>query len=297
MNNKWNHIHLLPIITIIIGLVATLLSSIIAEKFMEFFGLLLTVVFASLFVGIFLGFLFGIPKLNKKFNPSVDYEQKRKYMPNTNLEDISDWLTKIIVGVSLTHATKVPNYLENIAHSILSKNKCTFNCDYAQPIIIALIIFFLISGFIIGYFYTRLYLPNLLSIMEENEQQNEKIKIWEEGYIKTFKPSKVDIIEETEVPKSKLASLSVPETNILKMIFSDNNNYTVQRELDTSETAAISVLITKGFIVVAQGGTSGYSGYSGYSGTSGHFGSSGYSSYFGTTLRIVDKVLLNELKS
>lgn len=290
MKNKWNKIHLIPIIILIIGISSTLLASIIAEDYWKFFGLLLTIVLASLLVGIFLGFLFGIPRLNKQYNPSTDYAKMHKYKPNTNLEDISDWLTKIIVGVSLTQASKIPNYLENLAQSILTKNKCVFICDYAQAIIIALIILFSISGFIIGYFYTRVYLPNLFSIMEENERQDAVIKIIENGYDAKSKSSTDNENFRTDNLKSKLSSLSVEEQNVINLISNAGNKYLVNENLSVSQSAAIQVLLIKRIIEIVSGRTSGYSGSSGYSGTS------GYSTYLGFTLRIIDNDILNELK-
>jgi hypothetical protein len=55
--------------------------------------------FAASAVGGMIGFLFGVPK-----GPSDSNDQQRSgfyYRPNTNLEQVSDWLTKIIVGVGL----------------------------------------------------------------------------------------------------------------------------------------------------------------------------------------------------
>src|SRR4051812_34381069 len=49
---------------------------------------------ASLASGVGIGFLFGIPKSRQRI---PDQSGRPLYDPNTNLEDISDWLTKIIV--------------------------------------------------------------------------------------------------------------------------------------------------------------------------------------------------------
>ena len=73
-------------------------------------GLLLAA--ASLSVGGLAGFLFGVPRsLQTPVLPPVGGDgrsQKQadeiaaRYATNTNLEQISDWLTKILVGVGLT---------------------------------------------------------------------------------------------------------------------------------------------------------------------------------------------------
>jgi hypothetical protein len=248
------------------------MASNIASNSKEFFGLLLPVIFAALFVGIFLGFLFGIPKLNKHYFPSEHSDRRHKYKANTNLEYISDWLSIIIVGIILTQASSFPGYLESIAASILANNDCNFNCDYARTIIISEIIFFTISGFITGYFYTRLYIPDLFSIISENEQQNAEIKIWKEAYSKASGAE----IQDSENKKSKtnLSSLTEDEQEIIKAIFLENNNYVVRQPLSYKEHAAVNVLLEKGIVKEIEGG----------------------SFRTGATLIIIDKNILEELK-
>lgn len=258
-------IHLLPFGIIALGITTCFICSTISKNYWDFLGLLIIISFASLLSGTFLGFLFGIPKLNKNYNPSEDYEKTNKYNPNTNLEDISDWLTKIIIGVTLTQLIKIPSYLESIANYVLMKSNCDFNCNFARPIIISDIIFFVIAGFIIGYFYTRLYLPNLFSIMEDNKMKDAEISIWREG-------TKKESNRNTEI-NSKLSLLTEDEIMILKMIKSQNNKYTERKMLKFNEYAAVNVLLSKGIIKVTQGDTF----------------------RMGSTLSIVDKDILNEL--
>ena len=44
------------------------------------------------------------------------------------------------------------------------------------------IIYFLIVGFLIGYLYTRLFLPNLLSLMEDKDAKKLEAEMWEASY-------------------------------------------------------------------------------------------------------------------
>lgn len=53
---------------------------------------------AAFFLGSIGGFLFGIPKSQ----PSTE-----KYNDNTNLEEVSDWLTKLIIGIGLIEMEKI----------------------------------------------------------------------------------------------------------------------------------------------------------------------------------------------
>ena len=78
------------------GYCATLGSSAVLSAL----GVGLGVAAAATAVGAFLGFLFGIPRtLQGNTTPGPD--EIADYRPNTNLEQISDWLTKILVGVGL----------------------------------------------------------------------------------------------------------------------------------------------------------------------------------------------------
>ncbi len=69
---------------------------------------------SSFVVGILLGFIFGIPKSSifnqndsPPFSPNSNQSDNSiensslRYQPSTNLEQISDWLTKIIIGIGL----------------------------------------------------------------------------------------------------------------------------------------------------------------------------------------------------
>src|SRR5215831_2761083 len=57
-------------------------------------------------LGALLGFVFGIPRtlqhdIAPSPNPGIAEQDQIAYQINTNLEQISDWLTKIIIGVGL----------------------------------------------------------------------------------------------------------------------------------------------------------------------------------------------------
>src|SRR5579864_3778310 len=56
----------------------------------------------AFFIGALLGFLFGIPRTlqGEAANKETESDNKNNisYKVNTNLEQISDWLTKVLVG-------------------------------------------------------------------------------------------------------------------------------------------------------------------------------------------------------
>jgi len=90
-----------------------------------------------------IGFLFGVPR-----TAATDTRS------NTNLEQISDWLTKVLVGVGLTQLQKIPTKLALLAGYIAK--------DYGQsgsPVFaLSMILYFSALGFLTGYLLTRLAL-------------------------------------------------------------------------------------------------------------------------------------------
>lgn len=102
---------------------------------------------ASLFLGVLVGFIFGIPKTSKPnsdSSPPLKAETNVAYNLNTNLEDISDWLTKMLIGVGLVQLTAIPGYISRIAaywESSIGKN-------FPSAYIAALIVFFSSVGFL-----------------------------------------------------------------------------------------------------------------------------------------------------
>ncbi|ULB34516.1 hypothetical protein [Proteiniphilum propionicum] len=241
---KMKHaIHLLPLSLIVTGIITCFLSATISLTYWDFLGLIIIVALASLITGAVLGFIFGIPRLNRDYNPGENYGRDTKYNPNTNLEDVSDWLTKIILGVTLTQLGKIPGYLQSIADYILVNADCeNLNCDFARPIMIAVLIYFFVAGFISGYFYTRLYLPSLFSIMEDNRLQKAEIAIWREG-------ANNEISQKSETDaRLKIELLSKDEILILKKIKGEGNRFNTHQRMNIRERAALNVLLAKGIV-------------------------------------------------
>ncbi|KGO91951.1 hypothetical protein [Flavobacterium subsaxonicum] len=120
---------------------------------------------ASFISGAFLGFLFGIPRTDAAVPPTATGSNPNGniYKPNTNLEQISDWLTKILVGVGLTQIEAISAWFRAlIKHFESSMGNNT-------PIIGSIIIYFAICGFILGFLWSRLYMAG--AILEAEMEQ------------------------------------------------------------------------------------------------------------------------------
>lgn len=122
---------------------------------------------ACLLSGTALGFLFGIPKIlqNSQATDANATAPTYQQQVNTNLTEISDWLTKIIVGLGLVSLTKIPPYVSGIArilaNGLTESGKPPSNMAFAFAY--GTIIGYTILGFLIGYIATRLYLAGAFS--------------------------------------------------------------------------------------------------------------------------------------
>ena len=109
--------------------------------------------FACLAVGFVLGFLFGIPKVVQRESARTTGDGYHQRV-NTNLEEISDWVTKIIVGLSIYQLDKVPERIDVLAVLFASSVHCD---EKMRGVFGAAIVFFFVCGFLLGYLVTRLY--------------------------------------------------------------------------------------------------------------------------------------------
>jgi len=101
------------------------------------------------------GFLFGIPKTLQQPEPPKDGPQgaaaRHGWQANTNLEQVSDWLTKIMIGVGLTELGRLPDTLQDISVYIASSLG-----PAASPMVVsAMLITFSIVGFVVASLLTK----------------------------------------------------------------------------------------------------------------------------------------------
>lgn len=84
---------------------------------------------------------------------------------NTNLEQISDWLTKIIVGVSLVNSEKI-----GVAVMEASKEMAhAFDGEPMHSLALAILTYFGVIGLLGGYLLTRLYLQRAFEEIGSSE--------------------------------------------------------------------------------------------------------------------------------
>ena len=176
------------------GILASVLYGAWAPDFVRivsFVGVCCMVAGATLGVGALLGFLFGIPRLlvnnqgeagndenGQLATANTTHPLSRHYSPNTNLEQISDWLTKILVGVGLTQLVNAQEFLGQLATTAAQGMG-----EPATPVFaISLILYYVLCGFLFSYIWTRLKLAGALlkadlSVFTERIQQSEERSI------------------------------------------------------------------------------------------------------------------------
>ena len=110
---------------------------------------------ACMLMGVLSGFLFGIPK----------------ELETSQLEQIADWITKIIVGVGLTQLSKIPHKLRVWAEIISSQAGTGTAAAPSTSFIIALILYFITVGFLAGYLLTTLFLGGSKTVETPKVQQ------------------------------------------------------------------------------------------------------------------------------
>jgi len=134
---------------------------------------------AFISIGALLGFIFGIPRVPKTAPPTPQprattgassgsasapmlVPDERRLAPNTNLEDISDWLTKILVGAGLAQLAVLPGQLRRLADFFHASMPLTSEAA------LMIILNFFVLGFMGSYLLTRLFLTEAFQTAEES---------------------------------------------------------------------------------------------------------------------------------
>lgn len=121
----------------------------------------LLVAAGALGVGSMVGFLFGMPRAP---NASADddlsgSEGPVRYRPSNNLEQVSDWLTKLLIGVGLVEVKQLGGVLNRIGVAVDQSLSGAVNGTNVITQIV--IVIFVLLGFICSFLWTRIYYARL----------------------------------------------------------------------------------------------------------------------------------------
>jgi len=157
--------------------------------FARIFGSGLMIAVAAMTVGICLGFLFGIPRsLQGVQAPPAAGAAAAGSTPatigvNTNLEQISDWLTKIIIGLGLINLDKLPAKID----TLLVRLAPSLAND--KGFVLAVVTGYGICGFMLGYLLTRLYLTRAFALADRASSEEIGLRVERTGEQKALDPT------------------------------------------------------------------------------------------------------------
>ena len=210
----------------------------------------------SLLTGALFGFLFGIPRSQPGVIPQLtgaaksppnaataagnptstvasdgiaDLPSTRRpaFEVNTNLEQISDWLTKIIVGLGLINLEKFPAYLRNLASYFAGS---LGNVEAHDSVVLALIILYFVSGFLLGYLLTRLFLTGAFTRAQESPTSRLKRALQSAGPSSTSTGSQdVSAAQIAAIRRIDQVASQVPQDQLEKQVRSLASEYDVTR--------------------------------------------------------------------
>ncbi len=156
--------------------------------FLNILGVVTILAFASIAAGGVIGFLFGIPHTtssnstngsnssDNSGNPTNSESSnntnndKSNFKPSTNLEQIADWLTKIIVGVGLVEIHKIIDRFNQLCISLGNVLKSNNPSEQNGSLVVgSIIVLFSILGFLLVYLWTYLYLIKIQESLSKKD--------------------------------------------------------------------------------------------------------------------------------
>lgn len=149
----------IPVLGILgIGIILVYVQQVPRGMEWRVFGTAMAIAGAASLAGGIAGFLFGIPRTIQGTAAPTDDTQ---YQGNTNLEQVSDWLTKIIVGVGLVQLGRALPGLARLGTNL----KAPLGGQASSSAFgLGLILSYLALGFLFLYLWARERLPRELQL-------------------------------------------------------------------------------------------------------------------------------------
>ena len=126
--------------------------------------------FAAQGLGCLMGFIFAIPRAARDGQPdakSFGDQRRSRFVANTNMEQISDWLTKLLVGAGLVELKSIPRALDNAARYIAAGLGGKPG-EFVQAAA-AILVFFPVWGFLGAYLITRMFFERAFNEADNNQ--------------------------------------------------------------------------------------------------------------------------------
>jgi hypothetical protein len=219
---------------------------------------------ACLAVGAVIGLLFGIPRMRQKNNtPKQEPKDAEvKYQPeiNNNLIEVSDWLTKIIVGVGLIELKSIPSTLKQASRPL----EICLGSQCSLSVAVGIIVYFSAAGFLVGYINARTFIAVLFRRSDDELLEDKVTALETRVELTATKQQAQEVTSElklqgmqTMVETSTAAApadsaageTTPPDTGLLRMARDyeaiNDNSYRVRvAKKDRAATAMVRYIIT-----------------------------------------------------
>jgi hypothetical protein len=236
---KWSFI--VPGSLMAIGFLVLLLYAIFSTpNWSDILSIVTMIMLASFSVGALIGFIFGIPR-------TLQEDIKSGVKSNSNLEQLSDWLTKIIVGIGLVESKQVYELVKNLAMDL---SQGFPNKSLGFGIVFSTLIFYFFGGFFISYIWSRIFLERIfqenldtegrLTALEQTKNMQEEISELQSNYSKEKAKA---IIEKTINQSTDAKEISSKFARIIgiayeKLDYTSINQYITEYSSQIEITAA-----------------------------------------------------------
>lgn len=127
---------------------------------------------ASMSIAGVLGLIFAVPRVRTEQHDVADaaHGTSERFSANSNLEQISDWLTKILVGAGLVQIASAPKALAALG-DYLGKGLPIPNAPAAC---VGVVVYGIAGGFLFTYLWGRLRLRVLLEASEKQAEEQSR---------------------------------------------------------------------------------------------------------------------------
>lgn len=121
---------------------------------------------AAVAAGGFFGFLFGLPRTIEEETPGGEEggNARSGIVANTNLQDISDWLTKILVGITLIQLGAIRSGAVRLFDSMAP---ALGGQPHSAAFAGGIVVYFSVLGFLVGWLLARLRLGPEMSRVDK----------------------------------------------------------------------------------------------------------------------------------
>lgn len=144
----------------VLMIVISLIGHMLPFKEITYLGIGGLIFITAILTGCFIGFLFGIPRSTTSSDGNGGQGQ---YRDNTNLEQVSDWVTKIIVGLGIMQIDSFDQNLSHIARYTAKAYTGFLSTDVAEPLCMTLVLSGFIIGFLFAYINSRTFISSLFA--------------------------------------------------------------------------------------------------------------------------------------